>query len=72
MLGASRESILSQMVQGGLAPWESASELDMAFQSPYVQGAERLRNRLSKRDWLLGAYRKLNRLRESSGEIEPR
>jgi hypothetical protein len=72
MLGASRESILSKMVQGGLAPSESASEIDLAFQSPYLRGAERLCNRLSKRDWLLGAYRKLNRLRESSGEIERR
>jgi Family of unknown function (DUF6065)/Cupin-like domain len=70
MLGASRESILNMMVDGGLSPSESASEIELAFQSPYLRGAERLCNRLSKREWLLGAYRKLNRLRTSSGEIE--
>jgi hypothetical protein len=70
MLGASRESILNMMVEGGLSPSESAAEIDMASQSPYLRGAERLCNRLSKREWLLGAYRKLNRLRASSGEIE--
>ena len=72
MLGASRESILSTMVQGGLSPSESASEIELAEASPYLRGAERLCNRLSKRDWLLGAYRKLNRLRANSDEIERR
>ena len=70
MLGASRESILKSMVDGGLAPSESATEIDLAFKSPYLKGAERLCNRLKKREWLLAAYRKLNRLRPSSGEIE--
>jgi hypothetical protein len=72
MLGASRESIHEMMVQAGLAPSESAGEIDLALQSPYLKGAERLRNRLTKREWLLGAYRKLNRLRAGSGEIERR
>src|SRR5262249_30211753 len=72
MLGASRESIHEMMVQGGLAPSASAGEIDLAMQSPYLKGAERLRNRLSKREWLLGAYRKLNRLRAGSSEIERR
>jgi hypothetical protein len=72
MLGASRESILKTMVDAGLAPSESASEINLAFQSPYLKGADRLCNRLSKREWLLGVFRKLNRLRASSGEIERR
>ena len=72
MLGGSRESILQVMTQGGLSPAESASEIDLACQSPYLRGAERLYNRLSKREWLLAAYRKLNRLRTDSGTIERR
>ena len=72
MLGASRDSILHVMAQGGLSPVQSASEIDLACQSPYLRGAERLCNRLSKREWLLAAYRKLNRLRGDSGTIERR
>jgi len=72
VLGSSPDSILNVMVKGGLSPRESASEIDLAVHSPYVKGAERLYNRLHKRDWLLAAYRKLNRLRSSSGKIERR
>ena len=42
------------------------------MQSPYLLAAERLTNRLRKRDWLLANYRKLNRLHPKSGEIERR
>jgi hypothetical protein len=72
MLGASRDSILNAMVQGGLSPRESASEIDLAFQSPYLRGAERLCNRLNKREWLLASYRKLDRLRSNSDLVERR
>ncbi len=72
MLGSSRESILNVMTAGGLSPAESAREFDLAFQSPYLRGAERLVNRLSKREWLLAAYRKLNRLPGRPDEIERR
>ena len=72
LLGASRDSISETMVAAGLSPSESASEIDLASRSPYIKGAERLRNRLKKRDWILAAYRKLNRLRPGSDEIERR
>ena len=72
MLGASANSILSTMVNGGLSPSQSASEIDLASQSPYLKGAERVCNRLKKREWLLATYRKLNRLRPRSAEIERR
>ncbi len=72
ILGASRDSILKVMVEGGLSPRDSAAEIDLAVTSPYLRGAERLCNRLNKREWLLSAYRKLNRLHSHSDEIERR
>jgi hypothetical protein len=72
LLDRSRESILDAMVAGGIMPEEAAREVDLARQSPYLKGADLLRNRLKKRDWLLAAYRKLNRLHRASGEVERR
>ncbi len=72
MLGASQESILDRMVAEGQSRSESASEINRALESPYLKAAHRLQNRLKKRDWMLATYRKLNRLRPESGEIERR
>jgi hypothetical protein len=72
MLGASQNSILNAMVESGLSPQDSTREINMALESPYLKGAERLCNRLNKREWLLAAYRKLSRLRSHSDEIERR
>ena len=38
MLGASRDSILKTMVDGGLSPSESAAEIDLACEEPLPQG----------------------------------
>ncbi len=70
MMGAAREGILNRMTVEGFSPSESAAEIDLALQSPYFKAAERLSNRLKKREWLLTCYRKINRLRPGSGEIE--
>jgi hypothetical protein len=72
MLGASDDGILQTMIDGGLSPSESANEIELAASSPYLSGAERVCNRLEKREWLLTAYRKLERLRPKSGEVERR
>jgi hypothetical protein len=72
MLDGSRESILEAMVSRGIARSEAEREIDAALNSPYVRGSERLRNRLRKRDWLLGTYRKLQRLHPASAQIERR
>jgi hypothetical protein len=72
ILGASTDSILKMMIDRGLSPTASESEINLALQSPYLRGAERLRNRLSKREWLLGAYRKLGRLHPRSDQIDRR
>jgi hypothetical protein len=72
MLGAAPEAILEVMVKSGLSPLESEAEIDRAARSPYVSGVERVCNRLKKREWLLAAYRKLNRLHPGSGAIDRR
>jgi len=70
MVGATREGLLPVLVKSGFAPAEAARELDLAVRSPYLKAAERLGNRLRKREWLLAAYRKLQRLHPGSGEVE--
>jgi Family of unknown function (DUF6065)/Cupin-like domain len=69
LLGASRDSILKTMVAGLIVPTQASAEIDLAKSSPYLQGVERACNRLRKREWLLGAYRKLNRLHPQGHEI---
>ena len=72
MLEMSQDSILQTLVANGFSPTEGAAEIGLALQSPYFRAADRLRNRLRKRNWLLAAYRKLSRLHTGSGEIERR
>lgn len=72
LLDLSRESIIASMVDEGITLEEANREVDLAMQSPYLKGANLLRNRLKKRDWQLSNYRKLNRLHRASGTIERR
>jgi hypothetical protein len=72
LIGGTPDSILGAMSACGIAPQEAAHEIELAAQSPYLKGSELLRNRLKKRDWLLAAYRKINRLHPKSGEVERR
>lgn len=72
MLESPPESILDKMIASGVLPRDAASEIELALKSPYIQGVERLRNRLKKRDWLLAVYRKIQRLSPASGEVERR
>ncbi len=66
------ENILQALVANGFAANDGAAEIGLALRSPYLRAADRLRNRLRKRDWLLAAYRKLSRLDPGAGEIERR
>jgi hypothetical protein len=72
LLDMTRDSVLSTMIASGVAPDEAARELDLALNSPYLRGSERLRNRLKKRDWQIAMYRKLHRLHPNAKEIERR
>ncbi|MET3130029.1 hypothetical protein AAKU55_000270 [Oxalobacteraceae bacterium GrIS 1.11] len=63
MLGSHPAGLVPILVQAGIAEREAVAEVDLALQSPYIQGATRLNNRLAKRDWVLDIQCKLNRLR---------
>jgi hypothetical protein len=71
MLDSTVESMTESMVASGISREEASQEIQDASNSPYVRGAEHLRNRLKKREWLLGTYRKINRLNPES-DIIPR
>lgn len=62
ILGVQPAGIIAVLTQSGIAPQAAAAEVEAARQSPYLQGANRLKNRLAKRDWVLDIQRKLNRL----------
>jgi len=72
MLEVSPDNLFETMVANDFSREEAAREINLALQSPYTRGAETLRNRLKKRDWLLTTYRKLHRLPSGSREIERR
>ncbi|WP_165252225.1 cupin-like domain-containing protein [Paludisphaera soli] len=72
MLDQPPDGILRAMIAAGIPAAVAARELDEARRSPYVRGAALLRERLKKREWLLAAYRKVNRLLPRSSEVERR
>lgn len=63
MLGAAVEDIVAQLERELKLPRALClREIDLALNSPYLKGAQRLRNRLGKRDWLLNIPAQLSRL----------
>jgi hypothetical protein len=66
------ESVLQTLTANGFSAAEASAEIGLALQNPYFRAADRMRNRLRKRDWQLAAYRKLSRLHPESGEIPRR
>ncbi|QAU23272.1 cupin-like domain-containing protein [Dyella sp. M7H15-1] len=65
LLDGSPQGIYEQMLRAGIAHEEALRELQQAMASPYVAGAQRLRNRLAKHDWVLDTQRHMNRLRDT-------
>ena len=59
------QSIYEQMLRAGVPHEEAVHELQQAIASPYVHGAQRLKNRLAKHDWVLDNQRRMNRLRDA-------
>lgn len=51
-----------ELLRAGIDAAEAARELQLALNSPYVAGGQRLRSRLAKHDWVLDNQRRLNRL----------
>src|SRR5690625_3034446 len=62
LLGADAGDLRATLMAAGFAEDEAGRELQRAAESPYVAGAQRLRNRLAKHDWVLDNQRRLNRL----------
>jgi hypothetical protein len=64
LLNRQPPGIFAAMLRAGIPAMEAQNELQQAMRSPYVTGAQRLRNRLEKRDWLLETQRTRSRLRD--------
>ena len=62
MLGASPDALANILVGQGISNTEARIEIEAAARSPYLQGARRLANRVTKRDWVLAIQSKLNKL----------
>ncbi len=62
LLGGAAATIAATMVRAGVCAEEAAAEVQSAASSPYLVGAERLRNRLDKHNWLIDTRRRLERL----------
>ncbi len=65
LLDGPPQSIYEQMLRAGVPHEEAVHELQQAIASPYVHGAQRLKNRLAKHDWVLDNQRRMNRLRDA-------
>ena len=61
LLGCQPATVLESLRGAGISLDEALREIEAALRSPYLQGAQRLRNRLAKRDWILDIPAKLNR-----------
>lgn len=72
LLDAPPDGLVRAMFANGIPQEEAVKEVELAMQSPYIIGAERLRNRLRKRDWILATYRKGGRLHPDATEIHRR
>lgn len=72
MLDNSPESLFDALIANGADPNQARHELAAALASPYLHGAQRMRNRLAKRDWILDCRRKLNRIHPDDAHIPRR
>ncbi len=63
LLGSNPADLLQVMISGGVDPEVAAVEVNAAQQSPYLAGAQRLKNRMAKHDWVLDNLRRLEHLR---------
>ncbi len=70
LLGGAPQAMAAAMVNAGFSILEAEREIELANSSPYLLGAERLRNRLAKREWLIDTRRRLERL--APAQIERR
>ncbi len=63
LLGGQPQGIYEALLQARVPAADAEAEINAALRSPYLVGAQRLRNRLQKRDWLLDSRRRMEQLR---------
>jgi hypothetical protein len=63
ILGADPRGLFDTLIGAGASFADAKREIEAALASPYIAGAERIRNRLAKRNWVLDNQRRMNRLR---------
>jgi hypothetical protein len=62
LLGCHPDTVAASLHQAGIGTAQARAEIETALRSPYLQGAQRLRNRLAKRDWVIDIQSRLNRI----------
>lgn len=63
ILDSHPQGLFEALVRAGVPVPEAHQEVNAALSSPYLLGAQRLRNRLGKHDWVLDNQHRMNRLR---------
>ncbi|UXY14903.1 cupin-like domain-containing protein [Chitiniphilus purpureus] len=63
ILGNDPQQLYHTLVGAGFGEAVARAEVQQAQASPYLAGAQRLKNRLAKHDWVLDCQRQLNQLR---------
>ena len=71
-LGADPDDVKARMVQAGISGPAAEEAVKDALASPYFRGADLLRARLAKRDWVLESLSKLNRMHPEARQIPRR
>jgi hypothetical protein len=56
------QGLFEALVRAGVSVPEAQHEVNAALASPYIAGAQRLKNRLAKHDWVLDNQRRMSRL----------
>lgn len=69
LAGQAPEAILATLVKGGVPIAAAKAEIEAAATHPYLKGAALLQARLRKRDWLLEARAKLERMQPAEVAI---
>src|SRR5688500_16674158 len=59
LLGVPEEVIAAQLVRRGWKAETASAEVRRAVESPYLQGATLLQQRVAKRDWILSSIGRL-------------
>ncbi|MEC5384494.1 cupin-like domain-containing protein [Uliginosibacterium sp. H3] len=57
------QGLFETLVRAGVSVADAHHEVNAALSSPYIAGAQRLKNRLAKHDWILDNQRRMGQLR---------